>query len=219
MREINTYCAKTSTLMKQQYSSKVKLNAINYFDKLTDDLVVKILSFLTTYELCSSCSRVSRRWYYLSWDSSLWQSLVINTVKSHNLNVDRGLTTLLRLLSREFYCRGKTQSIPWEFSYNTYSSTDTSITNSLNSANLSLPIEKIVLNGCVKLTDKSLILISRKCASKLKSIEIRSCTQVYLGMSYIFLLLFTRSKHFDGFLICVKFSSLKQELIKFFLNV
>ncbi|CAG2175117.1 unnamed protein product, partial [Oppiella nova] len=51
--------------------------------------------------------------------------------------------------------------------------------------NLSLPIQRIVVNACDKLTDKSLIMIARKCASKLTSIEIRSCTQTYFGIAKI----------------------------------
>ena len=170
--------------IRNKQKLNTKTNSVNYFDKLVDELVIKIFSYLNTYELCSSCCRVSRRWYYLTWDSSLWQSLVINSYKCENLNIDRALITILRLLSRESYCRGKTHSNGWQLSYNTYSSTDTSLTNSLTNESLSLPIQRIVVNGCDKLTDKSLIMIARKCASKLTSIEIRSCTQTYFGNIY-----------------------------------
>ena len=176
MKEMSPH---SSTLTKEQFHPKT--NPVNYFEKLIDEIVIKIFSYLTTYELCSSCSRVCRRWYYLTWDPILWRSLVINSKMSHNLNIDRGMATLLRLLSRESYGRGNTQSNGWDFSYNTYSSNDTSIGNSLNSESLSLPIERISLNGCKKLTDKSLMTIARKCATNLKTLEIKFCNQTFFG--------------------------------------
>lgn len=180
-REITSTCIpNTATLVKKQHVHKP--SSTNHFDRLTDDLIIHIFSFLTTNQLCSSCARVCRRWYYLTWEPTLWQSLVISGPNCAHLNIDRALTTLLRLLSREFYCRGKSPSLSWDFNaHNTLSSTDTSITNSLNYSNLSLPIENIVLNGCSKLTDKSLILVARKCGSKLRSLEIRSCTAISSG--------------------------------------
>lgn len=165
------------TLNTSTLKNSSKMRSINYFDKLTDDLVIKIFGCLTTNELCSSCTRVCRRWYYLAWEPSLWKSLVFNTPNCQNLNIDRGLKTLLKLLSRDFYCREKASSLK-ESSFHTYSSTDTSLTNSLRYTNLFLPIERIILNGCSRLTDKGLMLIAKKCRCKLRSIEIRGCVCV-----------------------------------------
>ena len=148
-----------------------------------DDLVIKIFSYLTTYDLCSCCARVCRRWYYLTWDPILWQSLTIRPNVDHNVNVDKAITTIVRLLSRESYCRHITpnnESHSFDLSYNTFSSTDTSITNSLNKE-ISLPIQRIALNGCSNLSDKSLLIIARKCGFNLKSVEIRCCSQTFFG--------------------------------------
>ena len=64
------------------------------FDTLSDDLVLKILSFLPTNVLCL-CARVCRRFYFLVWEPQLWTQIKL-TVN----NCDQTLATLLRLLSR-----------------------------------------------------------------------------------------------------------------------
>ena len=67
---------------------------IALFDTLSDDLVLKILSFLPTNVLCL-CARVCRRFYFLVWEPQLWTQIKL-TVN----NCDQTLATLLRLLSR-----------------------------------------------------------------------------------------------------------------------
>ena len=57
------------------------------FEKLTDDLVLKVFSYLSTQELCS-CARVSRRFYHLAWDPKLWTSI---TFYSETPNPDRAI--------------------------------------------------------------------------------------------------------------------------------
>ena len=69
------------------------------FDTLSDDLVLKILSFLPTNVLCL-CARVCRRFYFLVWEPQLWTQIKL-TVN----NCDRTLATLLRLLARDLTCQ------------------------------------------------------------------------------------------------------------------
>ncbi|XP_055948950.1 F-box/LRR-repeat protein 7-like [Argiope bruennichi] len=67
------------------------------FDKLPDNLIVKIFSYLSSNELCVS-ARVCRRWYFLVWEPQLWTSV---TLSGERIQVDRGLKTLFRLLCRD----------------------------------------------------------------------------------------------------------------------
>ena len=70
-----------------------------HFDKLSDDLVLRIMSHLSTNTLCI-CARVSRRFYFLTWEPRLWSRISLTSVKTG----DKALSTLLRLLSRDSTC-------------------------------------------------------------------------------------------------------------------
>ena len=78
----------------QQHLQHHRHSNIALFDTLSDDLVLKILSFLPTNVLCL-CARVCRRFYFLVWEPQLWTQIKL-TVN----NCDQTLATLLRLLSR-----------------------------------------------------------------------------------------------------------------------
>ena len=79
---------------QQQQQLHRQHSNIALFDTLSDDLVLKILSFLPTNVLCL-CARVCRRFYFLVWEPQLWTQIKL-TVN----NCDQTLATLLRLLSR-----------------------------------------------------------------------------------------------------------------------
>ncbi|RWS13749.1 F-box/LRR-repeat protein 7-like protein, partial [Dinothrombium tinctorium] len=160
----------TSTLTK--YSCET---VIAYFDKLTDELIIKIFNHLTANDLCFSCARVCRRWYYLTWTPSLWQTVVI---KETTVNVDFALRSLFRLISREIYCREMIPSIR-EISIKQ------SNNQQIHQISLALPIECLNLNGCQNLTDKGLLLIARKC-TELKHLYLRGCINITdLGLNEI----------------------------------
>ncbi|XP_054708396.1 F-box/LRR-repeat protein 7-like [Uloborus diversus] len=74
-----------------------KSHKTSFFDRLSDDLILKIFSFLSSNHLCV-CARVCRRWYFLAWEPQLWTSVCLSSERIH---VDRGLKTLFRLLCRD----------------------------------------------------------------------------------------------------------------------
>ncbi|XP_015908575.1 F-box/LRR-repeat protein 7 [Parasteatoda tepidariorum] len=74
-----------------------KSHKTSQFDRLPDDLIIKIFSFLSSNYLCV-CARVCRRWYFLAWEPQLWTSVCLSSERIH---VDRGLKTLFRLLCRD----------------------------------------------------------------------------------------------------------------------
>jgi hypothetical protein len=112
------------------------------FDLITDDVIVKVMSHLSTDQLCR-CSRVSQRWYRLVWDPTLWKTIAINSDKC---NVDKALRYLTKRLS-----------------YNT--------------PTVCIIVERIVLGGCEKLTDRGLQVIAKRCP-ELRHLELQGCTRV-----------------------------------------
>ena len=72
-----------------------KSNRSSLFDKLTDDVIVRILSHLPSDNVCR-VSGVCRRWYYLAYEPSLWTCIRINNEQT---NIDKALKVLTRRLS------------------------------------------------------------------------------------------------------------------------
>ena len=68
----------------------------NVFDSLTDELIVKILGFLTTKELMKT-ARVSRKFYFLSWEPQLWRSI---NLTGEERDVDRTLSSIFQIIAK-----------------------------------------------------------------------------------------------------------------------
>ena len=103
------------------------------FDRLPDDVITKILSFLNANELVKF-SRISRRFYFLVWEPELWTSITLVNSSANSLkpiDADLALKTIIRLLSR----------------------------NSNKHNNL----ESLTLSGCQRLTDRGLAIVARRC--------------------------------------------------------
>lgn len=60
------------------------------FDRLTDDVVLRVFSFLPSAQL-ALCGRVSRRWHVLAWEPQLWSTIVLS---GDNVPADRALKVL-----------------------------------------------------------------------------------------------------------------------------
>ena len=80
--------------------SAVKMHSIN---ELPEELLMKILNYLPTSELCKS-SGVCRKWQYLCWDPELWRRITILNYQDSNIN--RVLKNLLSKLAMrtQGYC-------------------------------------------------------------------------------------------------------------------
>ena len=94
--------AKRSPVVSSTSSPKVlkgkgkRGNGVAIFDRLSDSVVLKVLSYLNTNDLVK-CSRVSRRFYFLAWDPDLWTDI---TLTGEETDADLALKTVMRLLSR-----------------------------------------------------------------------------------------------------------------------
>lgn len=61
------------------------------FDRLSDELVVRVLAYLPSYDL-SACARVCRRWEALVWRPALWRTLTLS-------GADKTARTILKQLA------------------------------------------------------------------------------------------------------------------------
>ena len=68
----------------------------SHLDSLTDELLVRILSYLSSKELMG-VARVCRRFYFLAWEPELWERISFN---EDTLDVDRALKTTFQLVAR-----------------------------------------------------------------------------------------------------------------------
>ena len=68
----------------------------SHLDSLTDELLIRILSYLTTKQLLG-VARVCRRFYFLAWEPELWERISFN---EESLDVDRALKTTFQLVAR-----------------------------------------------------------------------------------------------------------------------
>ena len=75
-----------------------KVDRTNSFAKLPDSAVLRILSYLSTNDLVR-CSRLSRRFYFMSWEPELWRSVVLT---GEEIDADLALKTIFRCIY--LYC-------------------------------------------------------------------------------------------------------------------
>ena len=139
--EVHSYNLEDTARMIQTRPRR-RGRAINYFEILPPDIVMKIFSHLPSDQLCR-CASTCTRWYEIAWQPFLWTTIRINNPL---LNVDRALRLLATRLS-----------------YDT--------------PHVCVMVERINLNGSVRLTDRGLKIIAKRCP-ELRHLEIHGCSQV-----------------------------------------
>ena len=82
---------------RNQQRPPSRCQTISQFDRLPDNCVIKILSYLSSNQLVK-CSRISRRFYFLAWEPELWSDIVLEG--GYHIDADLALKTIIRLLSR-----------------------------------------------------------------------------------------------------------------------
>lgn len=125
------------------YKGKKNISRNNSFDRLPDELVLKVFSFLTSSEL-SICAQVCRRFDILVWTPSLWQVIILD---DSSISGDKAIKCVLRQLCGQ----GRTGACP--------------------------SVEKIVITNGVKLSDKILVLLARRCP-ELTHLQLQGCTNL-----------------------------------------
>ncbi|XP_077993836.1 F-box/LRR-repeat protein 7-like [Glandiceps talaboti] len=77
--------------------TRTKVHQPSMFDRMSDGLIIKIFSYLSTVDLCK-CKEVCRLWYHLSWEPTLWRTIKLS---GRTVDTDRALRILTKRLCRE----------------------------------------------------------------------------------------------------------------------
>jgi F-box and leucine-rich repeat protein 7 len=81
--------------MNSKYTRKGLNRSETAFDKLPDEMVIKIFEWFNSYELCQ-LSIVCRRFEYIVWNTQkIWKHI---TLKGEHINGDKSLTFIFRRL-------------------------------------------------------------------------------------------------------------------------
>ena len=93
---------------RKQQRPPSRCQTISQFDRLPDNCVIKVLSYLSSNQLVK-CSRISRRFYFLAWEPELWSDIVLEG--GYQIDTDLALKTIIRLLSRNAGLPNKQHSL------------------------------------------------------------------------------------------------------------
>ncbi|XP_071942321.1 uncharacterized protein [Antedon mediterranea] len=152
------------TVHKSALKKRTK-NLKPLFDLLSDDLIIKILSYLSSRQLCRTAG-VCRRFYKLSWQPVLWTNIRIT---GENTDVDRAMKVLTRRLCQEtpYVCLSVQKLV-------------LSGCELLSEKGLTLiaqrypELQHLELSGCINLTNQALFEIVSKCI-QLDYLDISGC--------------------------------------------
>ncbi|XP_033124199.1 F-box/LRR-repeat protein 7-like isoform X2 [Anneissia japonica] len=138
------------------------------FDLLPDDLIIRILSYLPSRQLCRTAG-VSRRFYKLSWQPVLWTNIRISGERT---DIDRAMKVLTRRLCQEtpYVCLSVQKLV-------------LSGCERLGEKGLTLiaqrypELQHLELSGCTNLTNEALFEIVSKCL-QLDYLDISGCPHI-----------------------------------------
>nr|XP_018899471.1 PREDICTED: F-box/LRR-repeat protein 7 [Bemisia tabaci] len=134
----------------------------NAFDRLPDEVVLKIFAWLSSSDL-SVCARVCKRWEILAWEPSLWRTVIL---KGEDVSGDRAVKTILRRFTQPYVQR-------------LYLRDGARITDKgLPSLVRRWPnLTHVQLQGCVAITDSSVSELVAKCPN-LQHLDLTGCAQL-----------------------------------------
>lgn len=127
----------------------------NSFDRLSDDLVVKIFSFLSSVDL-SICAQVCRRFDTLAWTPSLWR---IITLDYDAISGDKAIRGVLRQLCGQ----GRTGACPSVERVHVANGAKLSDRSVVLLARRCPELTHLQLQGCSDITNNSLFEIATRC--------------------------------------------------------
>ncbi|XP_066255025.1 F-box/LRR-repeat protein 7-like [Euwallacea similis] len=141
----------------------------NSFDKISDDLIIRIFSFLSSIDL-STCAQVCRRFDTLVWTPSLWRVI---TLDGEIVSEDKAIKAVLRQLCGQ----DRTGACP--------SVERVYVTNGAKFSDKSLmllgkrcpELTHLQLQGCAKITNNALYEISNRCIN-LQHLDVTGCIKV-----------------------------------------
>ncbi|XP_075221351.1 F-box and leucine-rich repeat protein 7 [Lycorma delicatula] len=140
-------------------------NKASCFDRLPDDVVLKIFSWLTSSELCV-CTRVCRRWEALAWDPQLWRTI---SLSGEGRCGDRAIRGVLRRL-----CGQGRPGVQRVLLSDGAKLTDKGLTLL---ARRCPSLTHLQLHGCAAITNNALFEVATRCPN-LHHLDITGCVQI-----------------------------------------
>lgn len=148
-----------------RHKNKGRLNPL---ELLTDELMVKIMSYLTSNQIVG-VARVCRRFYFLAWEPELWKRVLFT---GEIMDADRALKMVFQLLTRN----GVTVS-------NTVENIVLSGCSKLTDRGLAIvarrcpSLKMLHLQHCINVTNGGLLDLTTRCAS-LNHLDVTGCPMV-----------------------------------------
>ena len=146
----------TETVIYNGNETKRNVSSLSPFDKLSNELILKIFSNLCATDICVS-AKVCRRFYFLAWEPNLWKTIKLDGQSPKYLNADHALKSLLNVL-----CRDPVSSM--------------FISQNVSFKQASL-VERISMSSCSTLSDVGLFNISERCP-ELRRLELLNCKEI-----------------------------------------
>lgn len=151
------------------YKGKKIVNRNNSFDRLSDDVILKIFSFLQSPDL-SVCARVCRRFEILSWTPSLWQTIVL---QGELVNGDKAIRSVLRQLCGQ----GRTGTCPKIEKVHLTDGAKLTDKGILLLARRCPQLTHLQVLNCIAITNQSLFEVATKCHN-LQHLDLTGCIQI-----------------------------------------
>ncbi|XP_076261189.1 uncharacterized protein LOC143197030 [Rhynchophorus ferrugineus] len=151
------------------YKGKKYQTKNNSFDKLSDELVIKVFSFLNSIDL-STCAQVCRRFDTLAWIPSLWRVI---TLDGENINGDKAIKGVLRQLCGQ----GRTGACPSVERIHVTNGAKLSDKSLMLLAKRCPELTHLQLQGCTNITNNALFEIATRCTN-LQHLDITGCVKI-----------------------------------------
>lgn len=156
-----------SNLRLQAFKGKKYQHKNNSFDRLDDEIVIRIFSFLPSVDK-SSCAMVCRRFNVLAWVPSLWRVI---RLEGDFIRGDKAIRNILKQL------RGQADTCPnIERIYITYGAklSDKSL---LMLARKCPELTHLQIQGCTAVTNNALFELAARC-NNLQHLDVSGCVKV-----------------------------------------
>ncbi|XP_060516149.1 F-box/LRR-repeat protein 7-like [Cylas formicarius] len=151
------------------YKGKRYQSKNNSFDKLSDELVVKIFSFLNSIDL-SLCAQVCRRFDTLAWTPSLWRVI---SLEGDHISGDKAIRGVLRQLCGQ----GRTGACPSVEKLHVGNGAKLSDKSLMLIAKRCPELTHLQLQGCPNITNNALFEIATRCTN-LQHLDLTGCTKI-----------------------------------------
>lgn len=151
------------------YKGKKFVNRNNSFDRLPNDVIFRIFSYLQSLDL-SVCARVCRRFEILAWTPTLWRTIIL---QGENIVGDKAIRSVLRQLCGQ----GRTGTCPNIEKVHLTEGAKLTDKGLLLLARRCPELTHLQIQNCVAITNQTLFEVTSKCHN-LQHLDLSGCVQI-----------------------------------------